>query len=90
MAWHFTAPTAAMHVNVGTEVEARLGTRGRLHVIALAWDDAASPRPAGEPQADLRYRVFGQGMGHPAWLEPPEAISVCQQEPKSAPLSGSE
>jgi hypothetical protein len=76
MAWHLTAPAAALHVNVSSEVEGRLGTRGRLHVLALAWDDAGTPRSPREAPTDLRYLVFGQGMAHPAWLEPRDAVSA--------------
>jgi hypothetical protein len=77
MAWHFTAPGAAIHLNVSAEIEVRLGARGRLHVLALAWDDAAGdPRSSDDPPAGLRYLVWGQGMAQPAWVEPPEAISV--------------
>ncbi len=44
MAWHLSAPGTTMHVNVSADIEARLGTRGRLHLIALAWDDVIGSR----------------------------------------------
>ena len=77
MAWHFTTPGAAIHLNVSSEVEARLGARGRLHVLALAWDDAGGePRTPRDVPTALRYLVWGQGMAHPTWVEPRESISV--------------
>jgi hypothetical protein len=77
MAWHLTAPGAVVHLNISSELESEIGTRGRLHVLALAWDDTGTePRSPREVPSNLRYLAWGQGMAHPVWLEPQQVVSL--------------